>query len=202
MLLLSFVNKSNRRRFIFLALATLLPVPHAYAQSESKPETDLAPRRGFSLGGRAVYYRPKGADRGSLGEGLQARAQFTPRWAMEVSGDLRQNTFGATKVDVVPIQLSLMAYIMPPGYRLSPFVLGGGGWYYTHVGMPVDHSGFRFGPHLGAGLEFFISSAWSLDASYRYLWTEDIHSQDAAHPLGRNFSDQGFMLTGALNYRL
>jgi hypothetical protein len=28
-----------------------------------------------------------------------------------------------------------------------------------------------------------------------------VHSQNAAHPLGQNFSDNGFMLTAGLNYR-
>jgi opacity protein-like surface antigen len=114
--------------------------------------------------------------------------------------DLRQNKFGEAKVDVIPLQLSLMVYLMPPGYRFVPYVLAGGGWYYTHVYAPVDRSGFRFGPHLGAGADFFLDRSWSIDASYRYLWTEDIHSQDIEHPLGRNFRDKGFMITLAVNY--
>lgn len=43
-------------------------------------------------------------------------------------------------------------------------------------------------------------SAWSFDASSRYLWNEDICARDAQHPLGRNFTDKGFMLTAAVNY--
>ena len=176
----------------------LLPASCACAQADAGEIQ--GPRRGLSVGGRAAYYRPKGADNGDWSEGAQVRLHFTPAWALEGSVDLRHDKFDGTRVDVIPIQLSLMVYILPPGYRAAPYLLAGGGWYYTHVGAPVEHFESRFGPHAGAGVEFFINKSWSLDGSYRYLWTEDIHSQDAEHPLGRNFSGKGFMLTGALNY--
>lgn len=194
------VNTRMRRNLLALVAAALFPACRAHAQADDAQSP--GPRRGVSFGGRAAYFRPKDADRGDWGEGAQVRLQATRRWALEGSVDLRQNKFGGTKVDVVPIQFSLMVYILPAGYRAAPFLLAGAGLYYTHVGAPLDRSGFRFGPHAGAGVEFFLNPSWSLDGSYRYLWTEDIHSQDAAHPLGRNFSDRGFMLTAALNYRL
>ncbi len=192
------MNAYRRLIFFMLLAAGLPPGCRAYAQADAGE--NLGPRRGLSIGGRAAYYRPKGADHGDLAEGAQVRLHFTPAWALEGSVDLRQDKFDGTKVDVIPVQLSLMVYILPPGYRVAPYLLAGGGWYYTHVGAPVDHFAFRFGPHAGAGVEFFLKRFWSLDGSYRYLWTDDIHSQDEAHPLGRNFSNKGFMLTGALNY--
>ena len=114
--------------------------------------------------------------------------------------DLRNNKFGSADVEMIPVQLSVLVYLMPKGYRIAPYLLAGGGWYYTHVGAPVNNYEFRFGPHAGAGAEFLLNKHWSLDGSYRYLWTEDINSQDAEHPLGRNFKDKGFMITIALNY--
>lgn len=192
------MNARMRSTLAMLLAAGLSPAGRCCAQAES--EDSLGRRRGISLGARAAFYRPEGADRGTLAQGAQARLHFTPVWTWEVSADLRQDRFGGERVDVVPIQLSLLVYIMPPGTRAAPYLLAGGGWYYTHVGGRFDRSGFRFGPHAGAGLEFFLSRSWSVDASYRYLWAEDIHSQDLAHPLGRNFSDNGYMLTGALNY--
>lgn len=194
----SSMNAYKRLTFFMLLAAGLLPACRACAQ-EGAGESP-GPRRGLSIGGRAAYYRPKGADHGSLAEGAQVRLHFTPVWALEGSADLRQDQFGGTKVDVIPLQLSLMVYILPPGYRTAPYLLAGGGWYYTHVSGPFEHSGFRFGPHAGGGVEFFLDRSWSLDGSYRYLWTEDIHSQNLAHPLGQNFSDKGFMLTAAVNY--
>ena len=67
--------------------------------------------------------------------------------------------------------------------------------YWINARLPFG----SYGP--GAGIEIFLSDLWSIDGSYRYLCNEDINSQDAAHPPGRNFSDKGFMLTAALNRR-
>ncbi|MDD5209121.1 MAG: porin family protein [Elusimicrobiales bacterium] len=184
--------------FFMLLSAGLFSALPAGAQDEA--EESHGPRPGLSVGGRAAYSRPKGADHGDFAEGAQVRYHLTRRWALEGSVDLRREKFSGTKVSVVPIQLSVLVYLMPHGYRFAPYILAGGGWYYTQVDTPADSSGFRFGPHAGAGVEFFRNSAWSFGGSYRYLWTPDIHSQDAAHPLGRNLRDEGFMLTAAVNY--
>ncbi|OGR66601.1 MAG: hypothetical protein A2X31_04585 [Elusimicrobia bacterium GWB2_63_22] len=183
---------------VIILAAGLLPAAAACAQAE--PEESRGPRAGLSLGGRAAYYRSRGAGSGEFSEGAQARYHLTRRWALELSADLRQESFPEAKVDVIPIQLSVLAYLMPHGYRLAPYILAGGGWYYTHVYAPADRTDFRFGPHAGGGVEYFLNTAWSFGGSYRYLWTEDINSQDLAHPLGRNLTDKGYMLTAAVNY--
>ncbi|OGR87252.1 MAG: hypothetical protein A2021_02790 [Elusimicrobia bacterium GWF2_52_66] len=192
------MNAYKRLAFFMLLVAALFPASLTCAQFYA--EDSRGPRPGLSIGGRAAYYHPRGADSGDLAEGAQARYHLTRRWALEGSVDLRKDKYGGTNVDVVPIQLSVMVYLMPHGYRFAPYILAGGGWYYTHVYAPTDSSEFRFGPHAGGGVEFFLNTVWSIDGSYRYLWAEDIHSQDAEHPLGRNFSDKGFMITAAVNY--
>lgn len=184
--------------FLLLLAACLLPYSLLRAQTDA--EESHGPRPGLSIGPRAAYYRPKGADHGELAEGAQVRYHLTRRWAVEASADLRQDRFGGTKVDVVPLQLSALIYLMPHGYRVAPYIMAGGGWYYTHVYGGAGSSEFRFGPHAGGGIEFYRDSAWSFDTSYRYLWNEDIHARDAEHPLGRTFTDKGFMLTAAVNY--
>lgn len=192
------MNINERLIFLMLLAAGLLPAIPAGAQDY--PEKKAEPRPGLSIGGRGAYYRPMDADRGDLTEGAQVRLHLTRRWALEGSADLRRDRFGGTRVDVVPIQLSLLAYLMPPGYRVAPYILAGGGWYYTSIPASSGGPEFRFGPHAGGGVEVFLNGYWSVDGSYRYLWAEDIHSQDLRHPLGRNFSDKGFMFTAALNY--
>ena len=176
-----------------LAAAVLAPV-RAFAD-----DSESAIAEGVSLGGRAMYFRAKDADHGNLSPGVQLQLHLTPMFALEGSIDYRKEEFGSTVVDVYPVQASLLVYLMPRS-RLTPYVLGGGGWYYTHVRAPNDHTQYRFGPHVGAGLKLSLNRSWSVDGSYRYLWTRDINSEDAAHPAGRNFSDNGFMLTAALNY--
>jgi len=188
------------KRLAFFILLAAFPFPACRVWAQDDGDWIPGPRHGFSLGGRGSYYRPKGADSGDFMQGAQARFHFTRRWAAEGSVDLRKDKFGGTNVDVIPVQLSVLVYLMPPGYRIAPYLLAGGGWYYTHVGTPANNYQFRFGPHAGGGVEYVINRAWTIDGSYRYLWTEDINSQDAEHPLGRNFKDKGFMLTIAVNY--
>lgn len=173
------------------ALAPLTASAEEYdARSASRP--------GVTFGGRAAYNRPKGADSGSLYGGAQLRLHLTSVLAVEGSADYRQNTFGGTVVDVYPVQASLMLYLTPSGV-FSPYILGGVGWYHTRIRGGASSQ--RYGPHAGAGLEVALDHHWSIDASYRYLWTQSLTAPTTTSPFGKNFSDNGFMLTAALNYR-
>lgn len=179
----------------FLLAAALAAPAWGAARADDLP----GPRPGVEFGGRAAYYRPKDADNGAWMGGAQLRVHATPVLAFEGSVDYRQNAFGGVTIDVFPVQASLLLYLAP-GFPVSPYILGGGGWYYTNVRGASDSTTNRFGPHAGAGLEFYFNKNVSVDASWRYLWTERIHSQDAAHPLGRDFADRGWMATAGLNY--
>ena len=178
------MNARKRALFLILIGAFLLPCFASALKAETEKKQRLRPF--LSLGGRAVYYRSRDADHGNLAEGAQARFRFTDRWSLESSVDFRQDELDGVQVDVIPLQLSVMVHLMPPDYKIAPYILAGGGWYYTHIGSPVYDSELRFGPHAGGGVEFFTESSWSFDCSFRYLWTQDIHSQNLAHPLGRN----------------
>ena len=188
-------NQTVRRWIAAFVLAASAFAPARALAADS--DGDIA--RGISIGGSAAYFRAKDADHGNLSPGVQLRIHLSPMFALEGAIDYRREEFGSTVVDVYPVQASLLVYLMPNS-RLTPYILGGGGWYYTHVRAPYDHTQYRFGPHAGAGLKLSLNHNWSIDGSYRYLWTRDINSEDAAHPAGRNFSDNGFMLTAGLNY--
>lgn len=157
-----------------------------------------ASQPGVTFGGRASYYRPKDADSGQLSGGAQLRLHITSVIAAEASADYRQNKFGGTVVDVYPVQASLLLYLAP-NWIVSPYILGGVGWYHTHIrnGSTSD----RYGPHAGAGAELALNRHWTIDGSYRYLWTQSLTAPTTASPAGKNFSDNGYMLTAALNYR-
>ena len=174
--------------------------PASGACAQEGPGVSKGPRPGLSLGGRAAYYRHRDSGSGDLMQGAQARYHLTRRWALEGSADFLREDSGGIKVDVVPLQLSVLIYLMPHGYRVAPYILAGGGWYYTRIYGPAAKSEFRFGPHAGGGVEYFLNDAWSVDGGFRYLWAEDISSRDLAHPLGRNLSGKAYMLTLALNY--
>ena len=182
--------------FLTLALVATLGIGASAASTDGDDMHASLP--GVTLGGRAAYYRPKDADRGTLNGGAQLRLHLTSVVAVEGSADYRQNKFGGTTVDVVPVQASLMLYLAPR-WVVSPYILGGVGWYYTHI--QGDGTTHRYGPHAGAGLEVALAQHWSIDGSYRYLWTQSLTAPTTASPLGKNFSDNGFMLTAALNYR-
>ncbi len=153
----------------------------------------------FSIGGRAMYYDPIGGSDSWYG-GAQARWYLNDIFALEASMDYRKNGFGSTTAKTFPLQLSGLVYLLP-GKRLSPYLIGGGGWYYTDVNGPNNFSDAqqRFGLHGGAGLQLMLNQNWSVDGSYRWVWLERIHSQDQN---GNSVSlhDEGHMVTVGLNY--
>ncbi|MBK6880344.1 MAG: porin family protein [Elusimicrobia bacterium] len=129
----------------------------------------------FSIGPRASYYNPQGGDNGNWHGGAQARFHFTPVLAAEGSIDYRKSDFGeGSTIQGFPIQASLMADLTPHS-RLSPFLLGGGGWYYTRVrGATVTtNTENQFGLHAGGGLEVLLTKSLSVDGSDRYIRLED-----------------------------
>lgn len=195
-----------KRASLILAAATLA-VGLRPGQAVAGPEQDFpGVRAGVSFGPRAALFIPKDQDAedGKLHGGAQLRLHLGKAIALEGSADYRRNRFGSgptsTRVDIFPVQASLLAYLLPD-YRLTPYLIGGAGWYFTRVKGPggVDDTDNRFGPHAGAGLQMFLHRNWSLDSSWRYVWVEEIQSRDAA--LGnKEFEDQGHMITLGLNY--
>ena len=183
---------------IVAAFAVLAAVALAPRAASADGDDIHAAQPGVTLGGRAAYYRPKDADHGTLNGGAQLRLHFTSVVAVEGSADYRRNKFGGTKVEMYPVQASLLLYLTP-SWVVSPYILGGVGWYYTHVqdGSTTN----RYGPHAGAGLEAALARHWTIDGSYRYLWAQSLDAPTSTSPAGKNFSDHGFMLTAALNYR-
>lgn len=160
-------------------------------------------RRGLSLGGRGMYYKPDGAQ-GEWHGGAQLRFHLNRALALEGSADYRSTRFdapagtGEVRVDHYPVMASLLGYLFPHS-PITPFVLAGAGWHFTHVDGPgIDETNNRFGPHAGGGLQAFLGRSWSLDGTYRYVWIEDYRSGAA---LGsKTFTDRGHMWTAALNY--
>jgi len=154
----------------------------------------------FSIGPRATYSTPKDADEGQWAPGAQARLQLSSVFGLEASIDYLKNDFGPlTTVKTYPVQASLLAYIMPKS-AVSPFLLGGVGWYYTQVDGPGSFSETtsRFGLHAGAGLEVMLNKSLSLDGTYRYVWLESLGSKDE-NALDKTYEDSGSMITLALN---
>lgn len=154
-----------------------------------------------AIGARAVFYKPTDADSGNWSPGVQLRLHGSDTAAFEMSADFTHHSFGGTSVNEIPIQFSLLGFFYPET-SLSPYVIVGGGWYRSRVEGPGAHSEQRFGPHAGLGLQLLLNDGWSIDGSYRYLWTQSLRLQDPSHPVGQNFSSRGYLISTALNYRL
>lgn len=153
----------------------------------------------FSIGGRATYTDPKEGQSRWFG-GAQVRVNPFKYLSFEGSADYRRQDTAGSRVHTYPVQVSALIY--PLGHtRLAPFLLGGGGWYYTTVKGPgnFDDTQNRFGLHAGGGLQFFLNDHVSIDGTYRYLWLEDIQSKDQ-NIKDKNFNDNGHMVTVGLNF--
>jgi opacity protein-like surface antigen len=152
----------------------------------------------FSAGGRATYFDPKEGDSNWFGGG-QVRIHPFHFLAVEGSVDYRRTEIHSTKVRTFPVHGSVLLY--PFGTkRLSPFILGGAGWYFTNVEGPgdFDKTQHRFGAHAGGGLQLFLTEFLSLDGTYRHIWLEKIDSRDASLR-DKQFRDNGHMVTFGLN---
>jgi len=188
---------SNRTKMKSLAVvATLLLGLSLGARAEDARVGDKV----FSIGPRATYYNPQGRDNDNWYGGVQARVHLTPILAFEGSVDYRKNEYPeGLVIEGLPVQASALVYLTPTS-RVSPFLLGGAGWYYTRVsGDSVSKSkDNRFGLHAGAGLEVMLTSFLSLDGSYRYIWLEDMTVRQADLS-DKKYSDNSSMVTVALN---
>jgi opacity protein-like surface antigen len=156
----------------------------------------------FAIGPRATYVKPKDADKGSWYGGVQARFGLGKPLAIEGSVDYRKNSYPGN-VDIIsyPVQASLLAYLAPDA-MVSPFILGGGGWYYARLEAPngFHDTHYRFGPHAGAGLEIALGPSVSLDGTYRYVWLKSLRAQaQNQNELTAEYNDSGYMVTIGLN---
>ena len=177
-----------------VAAALFLTLPMMVFAENSDTKT-------FSIGPRASYYSPKDSDNGQWYGGAQARLYLSPSMGLEGSMDYRSNDFERfTTIKTIPIQASLLAYLMPDA-DLNPFLIAGAGWYYTQVNGPFGYSDtyFRFGLHAGLGVDIKVNQSLSLDGTYRYIWLESVTSRDL-NALNKNYNDSGSMITIALNF--
>ena len=186
-------------KFGAVALLALLLAASGASAYDSGSE-DAPVHSATSFGPRLTYLLPNDADRGAWAPGVQVRLHMTPLYAFEASADFAHYTSGGVGVHTTPIQATVIGYFSGDS-TFSPYLLIGGGWYPTHADGPYNAPRL-FGPHIGAGAELLLGDRWSIDGSYRFLWTETI---DWSHPielLGTDFSVRGHMFTLAVNYRL
>ncbi len=135
----------------------------------------------FGIGGRISFIRADVDDEETDSQrffGGQIRARVSPRSVLELSLDRHTETDPTETVRVrqMPIQASLLLY--PVRSVISPYVLGGGGWYSTRVELLAgdetvsSETTREFGWHAGFGAELRMGPHAGLHGDYRYTFLD------------------------------
>jgi Outer membrane protein beta-barrel domain len=140
-----------------------------------------AAAQGFGIGARMAWIKSDvdaNVDVDSVRfTGGQIRLALTPRFGVEVSYDRHSESFELLNEKVIqtPIQTSLLLRLA--GGALSPYLLGGPGWYKRKVELidgpdDLSVSTTEFGWHAGGGLEIFLGRHASIHGDYRYTFLD------------------------------
>jgi opacity protein-like surface antigen len=163
------------RLFAFaLVLGALLPPSRVGAQ----PFADPGSGAGF-LGGVA---KAVDGEQPRFAGGVLGLTRLTGVFGLELFLGYRTDNFaqaGATvlRVQQVPVQLSLLAYLLP-NLRVQPYLLGGIGYYRIRatgegaleaLGSSIEN---KFALHAGAGVDVRLSRAVSLRLDGRYAFLD------------------------------
>lgn len=163
--------RARQAAIAVLALAALL-VPTAPVCAQ-----------GFGIGARLAWVHPDvDADVDAVRYfGGQVRL-LGPRLGLELALDHHSESLELLnqKVTEIPIQMSVL---LRGSGRVSPFLLGGPGWYHRTVealdsASDVSVSTTEFGWHAGVGLEVLASRHFGIHGDYRYTFL-DFHDNNS-----------------------
>jgi opacity protein-like surface antigen len=186
------------RRRSLPAAVPLLAALLAPAAAVSQPFADPGPGVGL-LG---FYARTTNAQQGTFLGGAQALTRFTGVLGVELFVGYRSDTYEneglSLRVQQVPVQLSVLAYLTP-NLRVQPYLLGGGG-YYRIWGMASgpqkqeEISENKLGLHAGAGIDIRVATRLSLRVEGRYVFV------DIGTVLEKDLSANSWQVGGGFNY--
>ena len=110
-------------RPIVLALVTASTIV-AGGRGVASAEDDVYPFRGMSLGPRFSLFMPADGSSGWAGNGgAQLRAHMNKFWALEASAEYRRRDLAGSRVNIIPVQASLLVYPFPNRFHISPYDL-------------------------------------------------------------------------------
>ena len=123
-------------------------------------------------------------------KGLALGDQFKEFLHKETSGDFD------LKVSAIPVTLSLKLAV--PIAFVEPYVLGGGGVYFSKVklgDLDFDESSTDFGAHAAGGVNF-IFGKFQVGAEARYIWLKASVSEEFG-----DFTIEGFQVMATAGLR-
>jgi opacity protein-like surface antigen len=154
------------KKFIFLTavVLTLFLIPLTVYADSGK----------IGLGVRGGLYKSTDADSMILYGGAQVRWKLFPGMSLEGTLDYRPSESypNNRKITSIPLMATALFYFMPEA-KLSPYLLGGVGWYYAKI---EDSSGsstaYTPGLHLGGGLDIPLDHNIVFNADVRYFFLD------------------------------
>jgi outer membrane protein W len=159
-----------------LVLAVALAAGGADAQPFADPGTGVGALGGISEGsdsaGSSFFATALGLTRLTGAVGVELAAGYRQDRYTGQSSDGSHEL----KVREIPVQLSLLFYLLPNA-RVQPYLLGGGGFYWVDVqdlgrdGV-ISVSSSQFGLHVGAGVDVRVATRLSLRADGRYVFLD------------------------------
>lgn len=175
----------TRKLGMVFVLAMAAP---AWAQQSEFPMLDVdfsdppalaAEGGGLEWGLRVGFLRVRDADEGTLTGGLQARFPLGDMFAIEGSIEVHSSEFEDGDIEIIqwPVQATLIWFILPKA-KITPYALGGLGWYYTTSDFSGSLSSVSgdtesmFGAHLGLGARLQLGDKMSLNGDLRYIFLE------------------------------
>ncbi|NQU39998.1 MAG: porin family protein [Lentisphaerae bacterium] len=127
-------------------------------------------------------------------------------WRSVVMGEgailYHSHSEGPVELEVIPIQLSAVLFVLRRDLDFSPYLLAGVGAY---IARRVEDGGnsdtdFDIGWHLGLGLDYKLNDRIFVEGDFRYIWQDlDFKGQTVGDKLSE-FNN--WMATAAVGFRL
>jgi hypothetical protein len=161
------------KRIIFVVLVMIVAIG-------TSAQADMG-----DAGVRAGYMRFSEADSGAMMGGLFFRSDWQKivfvDWSLYYN---EKEVAPGIDLELIPIQLSGMLFLLGRDDVFSPFVLGGLGLYWQRMSDGNDsENDFDFGWHLGFGADYKLTDRIFLEADFRYIWLD-------ASSEGQTFGDK------------
>lgn len=143
------------------------------------------------VGARAGYMRFSEADDGAFLGGLFFRTDW--HGVVFIDGSVyyhSEEVSDGADLELIPIQLSAMLFLLGRDNILNPFVLGGGGLYWSRTTITGQdtNSEFDFGWHLGLGADYNISDRMFIEGDFRYIWLDSSSDNQTFSDSLKNFN--------------